>query len=163
MGGVEQTMREAPKKLSEAILLALVDLEAVEKNPLYKVYMQTWHAPPSTVGPGATQCYVCFAGSVMVNSLKTDFDKESGPSDFSNDWGQVFRALNSVRQGHIASALRYIHDCHTLSSWITEEKFVEWEGFESSFALNELSYEQDPAAFKDAMFDVATMLEVNDL
>lgn len=159
MRGVEQKMKQAPKKLSAAILLALADLEAVEKDPRYIVKMYDWHVPSEM--STSLKCEVCFAGSVMAKSLNSAIGNAVYPADFGKAWCKVFKALNYVRCGDIQPALdRFYSDA---SPNIGALAYPDWFGFKYAFNENELNYEENPVAFKDAMFDVATMLEVNDL
>lgn len=84
-----------PEKPSELILMALEDLEAVEKNPAYQVNMGEWHIKFGENSP----CKVCFAGSVMASRLEVSLDSEVDPSDFPSPWAEMLRALNCLRVG----------------------------------------------------------------
>jgi hypothetical protein len=137
-----------PKKLSAAILMALKDLEAVERDPRYKVNMHMWH------GPHMFKCNVCFGGAVLAKTIKVDISKDFNCSDFGDDWKKVFKALDNVREGFVMTALLEM-------GLVTDEESDNWEEFYTSFDANKLNYQDDPQAFKDAMFDVATMLKVN--
>lgn len=146
-------MKHPPKKLSEAIHLALHDLELVEFDPNYLVDMGNWHRRSLD----GTKCIVCFAGSIMAKSLEADPKKDIWFDSFgSKRWERVFLALDKVRTGRIQMALMEFHGDFS-------ERFDPFFFSEKNFDLNNLNYGQDRKAFKEAMFDVATMLEVNGL
>src|SRR6478736_6372267 len=88
-----------PKKLSQAIMLALNDLALVEKKPKYKVDMANWH-----IVDGNT-CAVCFAGSVMAQTFGVSPGIYTSPGSFNLDWEYIFYALDSIRKGDVVSAL----------------------------------------------------------
>lgn len=86
-------------KPSELILVALADLEKVEKDPNYKVDMLTYHAMKDT------RCSVCFAGAAMAVSLDCCIDENLIPSDFINPVRGNLAALNMFRRGSVPTAL----------------------------------------------------------
>lgn len=90
-----------PDKLSKLILVALNDLEKVEKDEKYKVDMGQWHHPPLYNGP----CAVCLAGAVIAKTCKTSYKKDLMPGDFFENEVKKFNALDLVRQGEIFRAL----------------------------------------------------------
>lgn len=47
--------------LSELLIEALDDLEAISKNPKYKIDMDVWHIGLNN------KCYVCMAGAMLAN------------------------------------------------------------------------------------------------
>lgn len=97
-----------PEKPSALILLALNDLAAVEKMKNYEIDMETWHDPSvvflPTGGP-TTTCTVCFAGSVMVRSLKANPSEIKVPECFNKTTQRKLNALNSLRVGCIRDAI----------------------------------------------------------
>lgn len=137
-----------PKKLSAAIMMALNDLALVKKDPSYKVNMGSWHTPYDT-----DLCHVCFAGSVMAKEFGSDPTEELNPFDFGSEWASVFYALNDVRVGLVASALRRFY------SPGIEDSLDEFKGFSRDLCDECLSFENDPEEFKNAMCDLAAMLE----
>ena len=139
-------MKKAPKKLSQAIMLALNDLALVEQDSRYKVKMDEWHIKNNN------KCEVCFAGSVMAKTCEVPLNELTCPSDFSADWNIVFRALNYVRLGEIHRALNMMY---------LDGSFGNYYELSVDFFANNLSYENDTEEFKNAMLDVAMMLKVN--
>jgi len=131
-----------PTRMSEAIRMAVADLEAVEADPRYKVNMKTYHNPV-----GQT-CYVCFAGAVMSATLNAD------PEDYlvhTAEWGAKWQAvlyfLNEVRLGEVRAAKR---------AWLTgEDQTLARRGTPADVTL----YEDNPAAFKRDMLALADRLE----
>ena len=92
--------RKLPNKLSSLIRVAVRDLRKVEKlTRKYKINMGDWHQPNS-------HCSVCFAGGVMAMSLGAPSDSNYGPGAFSLHNQARLYALNSVRTGSVAVALR---------------------------------------------------------
>lgn len=130
-------------KPSELILLALEDLEKVEKmKGVYRVDMSEWHRPGED-GP----CYVCLAGSVLAMSYgaPTSMDYLSSPRPPENAEDRI-GALNSFRMGDIVEGL--------LEMGITDES-----------VLNEVTpshyvplYEQNRRGFKSGLRWIARHL-----
>jgi len=83
-----------PDKQSDIILIALQDMEWVEKHKNYRVDMRTYHSPNG-------QCKVCFAGGIMARSKGTSCKKGCSPADFSVRDENIFEALDSLRNYHI--------------------------------------------------------------
>ena len=90
-----------PNKPSSLIRLAVNDLNKVEKDKNYKVYMGDWHNPYSNA---KGLCEVCLAGSVLAKSL--DF-----PATNSMPWDEMalklsnkFESIDAFRQGDIEMA-----------------------------------------------------------
>lgn len=82
-----------PEKHSEMILLAIQDLERIERDKRYQIDMDShWHQPNS-------HCSVCFAGAVMAKSLKVSRDETFEYDDFGDDWEEVFSFLDHIRLG----------------------------------------------------------------
>lgn len=140
-----KTKVKPPKKLSKAILMALNDLALVEQDPRYKVDMSWWHFEDREIA----KCHVCFAGSVMAKTCDTPINKEIGPSEFDREWMNTFRALNAIRSGYVEDAILSFYG-------FLDDSYY---GFYESFADNQLKYSQNPTEFKNAMCDVAMMLE----
>lgn len=89
----------APTRLSDAIEMALTDLEKCEKDPRYVIDMGNWHFPRRGV------CHVCFAGSVMAQTHRVSPGEVVISDEFEDDWRTVFDALDSVRCWCIEDAL----------------------------------------------------------
>lgn len=91
-----------PEKLSACILLALKDLEKTEKDKRYYIdFDNDFHTPNG-------KCVVCFAGSVMAQTLKVPIEDEVGPANFSNHNANRLRALDAIRSGNIDLAFSTI-------------------------------------------------------
>lgn len=90
---------------SEIILMALDDLELVEKDPRYDIDMNYYHYQ---VQRGKATCAVCFAGAVIAKTLEQPIDKDLVASDLTNNRAIMKRiyALNAFRMGQVASGLR---------------------------------------------------------
>jgi hypothetical protein len=109
-----------PKKMSTLLLLAVKDLSKVEKRKDYRIDMNVWHSASGAVGKFGNQtkqCAVCFAGSVISNTLGLDKDKTYVPADpfgeyfsdnieFDQETIQKLYALNFLRQGYLYDAAR---------------------------------------------------------
>jgi hypothetical protein len=97
-------------KLSELIEIGLNDLEKCEKSNEYEVDMSKWHE----FNPNLEKCMVCFAGSVMAQTLDSFIGDDLTPSKFDEDWGRRLNALNQVRMGNLITAYGILHDISTL-------------------------------------------------
>ena len=131
-----------PNKLSALITLALADLVKVEKREdLYEVAMdQTFHE-----NYGGRRCIVCFAGSVMAQTLKLPSECNMSPSDFDANTTDKLYALDYARQGLISDALERIGvnpDKYFIPSTVEVE-----------------SYDENKTAFKRDMRKLAKNLE----
>ena len=104
-------MSKLPDRPSELIHLALRDMEAAEKSPLYTVDHNVWHQPDYR--NHAFTCAVCSAGSIMAMTLGSDPYANLAPSDFDNDTHRKLLAVNSFRQGFVDLAFRQmgLGDC----------------------------------------------------
>lgn len=142
-----KTTVKPPKKLSKLIMLALNDLIKVENSKVYRVDMDNWHTG-RYIGE---KCNVCFAGSVMAKTCKTPINKMANLTDFGSQWCNCFLALNNIRNGDLTEALNNFYGLSFDNS-----RF--W-GFKTDFQIENLRYENDPTEFKNAMCDVAAMLE----
>ena len=123
-----------PDKPSELIRLALQDLELCEESPLYEVDMNVYHEPEDSV------CAVCWAGSVIAQTLKGDIFETLGPRDFPEDEEKLY-TLDLLRQGAVGSALDMLE--------------VPWKG--RGF-ISSVTYEESPNGFKRDMAYIAEEL-----
>jgi len=92
---------KAPKKLSDAMQMALADEMKAHKSPLHRVVMNDWHEPMID-----GKCEVCFAGALMAFSLKHDVNETFQEMTFGDGWHGVFSALDDVRRGWVEMALQ---------------------------------------------------------
>lgn len=140
---------DLPDTLSGLILVALDDLERVEKDPRYVVEMREWHKP--------TQhgCQVCLAGAVMTRSLHPD---QSYPDftfdEFDEKTRDKFSAINMVREGMFASALCFIGAATNLAE---ARLLLSKAGLSNDVPVAE--YSVTPKLFKDQLRVNADALE----
>ena len=136
------TSTELPDKLSELILVALADLERCEAMWIYKIDMMTWHNLEPTKFGGA-RCHVCFAGVVMAQTKKVPLTHQGILNEDSYE-GDKFVALDAIRQGKVADALRFMRQPQGL---VHERVHVP-------------TYESNPFAFKSHMRWIAEQLDL---
>ena len=96
-------MNRLPDKLSEAILVALRDLEACIQDPRYTIDFNSWHQIHLNQFNQQLTCSVCLAGSVMAKSLDAEYGVSLEPSVFEEE--NMLMALDKVRRGYIEDAL----------------------------------------------------------
>jgi hypothetical protein len=132
-----------PDKPSELIALALADLAKAERSKRYIVNMGFFHEPTNM-----NTCIVCFAGSVMAGTLKSNPDELFGPYDFDVDTKDKLLWLDSLRSG-----------CDSRNNWLGKSINKKLGGCVFiSFYHNPPAYASDPAAFKRSMRSLATKL-----
>ena len=128
-----------PEPLSDipsvAILQALEDLEACERDFRYRINMHKWHTP------GENQCHVCLAGSVMAKRYDAAIDCSHAPDCFPPC--SMLVALDDFRKGAIYIALIYLG--LRVPSVLSGRACV-------------TDYKDNPAAFKSDMRRMAALL-----
>lgn len=91
-----------PKRMSEAIRMAVADAEKIMLRDEYVFELESYHHPV------AGKCEVCLAGAVMVDKFDLDRKLSIAPADFWADgeetWAQIFLALDQIRLGCLISA-----------------------------------------------------------
>lgn len=115
-----------PKKLHEALRLALDDVDMLKDRKDVEFYMDDWYFRDSN----SNVCYVCLAGAVMFAAKE-----ERGYSDKTMDekifhskkWHKTLTSLNLLRVGHLHGALIQMHGGKPVESLI--EKFYEQGDF----------------------------------
>lgn len=124
-----------PDKSSKLLLLALRDLELIERDPNYKVNMGVFH---DSVFKTGSKCSVCLAGSVIAKTLKCpkEFGANITPDAYPfHIWGKLY-LLDNMRQG-----------------------IFEQLGFnEFDLAISEASH-NDRQLWKQHMYDMVSILE----
>jgi hypothetical protein len=130
-----------PDKPSALIRLAIKDLEAVEKNPAYRIDMGAWHEPYDG------KCSVCLAGAVIAQTCKIKNDRYIYPNRdvFGKSTTNKLMALDDFREGSVYGGLT--------GCGVAEEralKFKDW---------NVVSYIDHPKEFKSQMRRMATNLK----
>src|SRR5687767_4349571 len=133
--------KRLPDKPSDLILLALHDLEAVEKDERYRVNMYAWHDPNG-------RCSVCLAGAVMAGTLGASPNVHRAPFMFDDDTRWKLRSLDALRAGSISEALRY---------WVVDRPHTLPPYDEPT------DYEHDPEGFKNDMAMLAGILQAEGL
>lgn len=150
--------KKLPKKLSEAILVALKDLAAAERSKNLVINMGTWHDPiDSLFGPGVetkpkAKCEVCFAGSVMAGTLGVKDTEQVVPDDFGENTRDMLLALDSVREGDLYEAVNHIN-----TDWAWDDAF--WENNWLPKGVTVHNYDVDPKAWKADMRKISRLLQ----
>jgi len=90
-----------PNKPSELLLLALEDMEILEKNPQIEFSMRRW----VFASPATNECAVCWAGSVMYNSLGIRGTACPETLNANHSLKNKLYALNDFRTGNITMAM----------------------------------------------------------
>jgi hypothetical protein len=141
-----------PNKPSALIRLAVADLTAVEKQKKkFEIRMNQWFTPNSELedDPKKKKCYVCFAGSVMANTMKLDPEEYQEPYTVDDeDAEKKLYALNDFREGHIEEGLGVMGI--DLPPFLASEVEV-------------VMYEDNKAVFKKQMLKLADVLEFHKL
>lgn len=134
-----------PNKPSELLLLAIKDLEKVEKSKRLIVDMGHWvspHAGGYEIPKG--KCAVCLAGAVLVRSLGvTTSNGGFTPEDFNKNICGKARALDAFRSGFVGGGLFFMG--LKRPSWIPAH-------------IQVTRYTDDPKAFKAQMREIAKNL-----
>lgn len=128
-----------PEKLSDCILLALEDLERVEKDARYTVDMDTWHKANGV-------CRVCLAGAV-ISGLVNDPCISVSPIDVLGPSSSQLCALDAVRLGFVRGAVTQ----YTNQAW-SEVRHIPGFVPVKKYSL------YDPDAFKTDLRNIAAML-----
>lgn len=158
-----------PKKLWENLLLAIHDLELVEKSKKYSIEMSTWHTSKEEDG----KCKVCFAGSVMAMTKEVELDLsiDNTNEHFSLREVRVFDSLDNLRNYDIEEAIENFFDGDTpkrVKKAVKQHPAVALSlmGYESDFMFfkfNRDSYGENPKNFKKNMRFIAEQLKVLDI
>lgn len=122
-----------PDKSSKLLLLALRDLELIERDPNYKVNMTIFH---SLAYSADTKCSVCLAGSVMAKTLKCPKVLSFNPELYPSHIRDKLYLLEGMRSGIFKQL-----------------------GFnEIDFDIRDASYD-DRQLWKQHMYDMVSILE----
>jgi hypothetical protein len=154
-----------PDLPSEALLMAVRDLEAVERMKSVTVNMGQWLTRRNgTKRKGSVApCEVCFAGAVMrrglpkaaLDSRLSSDNAEIRPELFNAKTERKLDGLDEFRRGHVLRALSRFDideaDARGKLSWLMSNR---WEGME----LDVADYDEDPALFKTQMRMLAVVL-----
>ena len=138
------TQPRLPELMSVLITVALADLEAAENTPTLKVDMNYWHSPQQ--GKAIELCYVCFAGSVMAQTLGVSDIENVNPDDFSRWNRSRLQALDCIRYGNLSDAFNEMFPLEDVP-----------ENFPKDRAVAE--YGHYPDAFKRDMKQIIAELE----
>ncbi len=117
-------MIQLPHKLSELAKMALDDVVAVEQ--LADRYVVGMHDVFHTPGYNEDdeRCVVCAAGCVMVQRLKAEPEHDVGPYEFGKHNGDALMAIDCLRTGDVAGALRTLqlsgYATHSLDRYLPD-------------------------------------------
>jgi len=146
MSELEHVEAEAPEKLSDAIRLALRDLELVEKDDRYEIDMEEWHLGAY----GNTRCHVCLAGAVMAKTCNVPIEEELYSHDFKDEWENTFEALDYVREFRLGFALDVFYQSMPDYVINSEDAHIGIIGKLLEKYSNTKTYDEDPSMFKKA-------------
>lgn len=133
-----------PKTVAAIIRLAKKDLMKTLKMPdLYEINMGEWHSPDSERQDGKALCCVCFAGSVMAQTIKLDvnsfsvfaYQVKQDQSDFKEKesrhkkWEVIFDYLDSLRKGYASPGYLFSVIPSLKQSFVNDDRFYR-DGFE---------------------------------
>jgi len=132
-----------PKKLYQALELAMKDLRAVEKMKTVNINMGNWFDKTNESG-----CFVCLAGAVMYrHSKQAKYGCGSAsPMRFLGSWERIFYALDNLRAGNIRGAMMRFYD-----------------QTQANLDVNVIEYHADRVQFKKDMKKVLNILKDNDI
>ena len=104
-----KTEQAVPKKLSEAIRMAIKDGRALDPE-LYKPHWMYYHLGNSDLGDGDLEekCHVCLAGAVIAGTLGAAPEDSHTIVEQTSEWKLVLYALDYVRTGAYYAAWREI-------------------------------------------------------
>ena len=110
VGGPESivtlTTPAPPTDLVELIRLAATDARKLDRDS-YLPNSGMWHEP-------GARCRVCFAGSIVANTLRAPLDKSMAPADFPTSWSDALWALENVRCAMWSSLIK--------NNWLAEDE-----------------------------------------
>lgn len=102
-----------PDKLGKLYKLALNDLEACLKNPVYVYDMGEWHNPVSYLHgfkrEGKEKCAICMVGAVLANTFKYKPIQKFKNTDVSQEDWQKLIALDKLRDLEFDMAFVYFY------------------------------------------------------
>jgi hypothetical protein len=138
-----------PNKLSKLMRVALRDIMKIKKENKFRIYMGWWmYNSPYT-------CSVCLAGAVMVKEFNVqDFNF----ADFSEEEWCKFEALNSVRTGHINTAVKDLYNNKIPKTVLKKLKKVPSEIFVEDYSSDEKG-RGDYKKWRKDMWKIVHMLE----
>ena len=126
-----------PDLPSELLELAMKDLATVERRPLYRVDMRTFHSPERGL------CSVCMAGAVMTRFLHHKDLCTSPVGMFDEVTAMKLMALDMMRVGNVRAAVRTM-GLSAKSSLVNR---------------NVVSYENSPEFFRNDMAEMISDLK----
>jgi hypothetical protein len=146
---------KAPKKLSEAVTMALEDMAKVEKSAKLEIEMGEWHTPANK--SHKIKCGVCMAGAIMHYKGKLSVDDDViGTEEFSVPWAKVFEALDEFREGLIDYAL--------MTMGVGDKKAMNtYSEFYQETSIKFVEYEDDSLGFRKWAKEVVKFLKKRNL
>ena len=148
--------RALPDLPSELLIVAMEDLEAVERSERYRIDMGDWHSPSSESDD--EYCSVCHAGAVMANSLQAGINRYCVPSDEVERTKNKLRAINEIREGNIFNFFRYLNilvpgsfiedGCGSVIKLHHDNEIEMKDGSLEDYSIDGLSNSKDPELFQ---------------
>jgi len=149
-----------PDKPSALIRLAIDDITKVEQmKTKYKIDMDTWHQPATTVtDPNdfnyeysanhdpKKRCAVCLAGSVMACTLKVDPTLDVTTDNFDKDTENKLDAIDAFRCGDLHHAFETLGLAKKFPRYLMDE-------------IEMVDYSSSPKKFKEEQLHLADVLE----
>lgn len=152
-----KTMKiKLPNKISALIRVALDDLATIEKRKkVYEIVMDKWHVARE---PDWNLCEVCFAGVVIAMKID-DPDRTVSPDEFDNVTYGKLRALDSLREGNISTAINFLPPISGKKIKKLNEAFYDPDSRNDNIRYDVVGYHTDRKAFKRDMRKMANKFE----
>lgn len=140
-----------PKKLSNALLIALDSLNECEQHPNYEIDMGRWHELDYQAHTNI--CLVCLAGSLIAKCLQFPFESTIFPAHFKPELCKKLKALDYLRTGKIYKACVW---------WLWYEKWndkAEIATLDKKYLDQVIDYHHSPKKFKIKLREIARDLQ----
>lgn len=139
-----------PRVPSRLIRLALLDLQATERDARYTIDMHAWHVPADEADEyDDKRCHVCLAGAVIAQSFEARPNAYVMPSELGYEANACLTALNAFRTGDIGKGLWHL----------LVENPDRWLAAGHNDTVVIADYDQDEDAFYTDMEALAAKLE----
>ena len=147
----KEDIRLVASNLANELDAAIIDSEACERDPEYKIKMSYWH-DVRRITDNPPICFVCLAGSVMAKTHKVSRTESATPGvlDIAHEQRKSLYALEELRRGRIVQGIQE----RALSELYKDD--IREAGFANTFVPD---YRQHhPEAFKEDMAKVSRLL-----
>lgn len=139
---IKKIQEGMPKKLGQALLMAVDGLEECEQHPNYTINMYEWHKYSKQIN----ECYVCLAGGLMAKILAFPFKKTINLTPFEGEFCSKLGALDDVRVGSVEDGIRnWYKYAHPLDGSDLDEEEVDRLQEDYQHIVD---YSNDPSTFK---------------